>query len=340
MFRKFLIGSTIVAGTTIATGVAIEYNPTLRKKVISSQSCNRENLYFLLGNNFKRDYLQYNLCIGNWYVHNILKATDTDILVTIAPNLTHNIMLYIPSEKQTTELVNHCVDLRDVRNCAILTDELKTYLDENSCSQGEVNVNCLREYIKIPYRIINLDELRMKDGPLFELWKNDSDEYVMNELIKTQILGNRRYITLLHGKHLVKFLESLKDDELPRFADQITYRILPRELFLKIFKDPFYKLTSVSTNEYHRNKMQYQDGLNVNVESFNNNPNDTCCQGRIYFSNKETIGEFTYLCDGECYIRELTLPREAENIAVEKDKFGTNAVDLKPRRLYRDYLKE
>ena len=147
MFRRFVIGTAIVGGATVATGFTMEYHPTLRKSVASSKSNLPKKLYPILGNNFKREFLQEN---RNTYggVDDILLNTNHDTLVEIAPQLNFNIMKYLPLERHTPELVDHCVDIKDVSECSILTDKLKDYLIEHREKLKVVNVKCLKEFIK------------------------------------------------------------------------------------------------------------------------------------------------------------------------------------------------
>lgn len=64
----------------------------------------------------------------------------------------------------------------------------------------------------------------------------------------------------------------------------------------------FYKVTNERENHYG---FQYQDGLNLLTQPFNDDPSDFNCPGGFYFSNNECIHwNYSY----GIYIREITLP--------------------------------
>ena len=44
----------------------------------------------------------------------------------------------------------------------------------------------------------------------------------------------------------------------------------------------YYKITNASENHHG---FQYQDGLNELQEEFNDNPDDHCCAGGLYFTD-------------------------------------------------------
>ena len=53
----------------------------------------------------------------------------------------------------------------------------------------------------------------------------------------------------------------------------------------------YYKITNAKENHHG---FQYKDGLNILEEEFNDNPNDHCCAGGLYFSDVEHIFAFLH----------------------------------------------
>ena len=78
----------------------------------------------------------------------------------------------------------------------------------------------------------------------------------------------------------------------------------------------FFKITN--TNENHIG-FQYQDGLNILKEEFNDNPNKSCCAGGLHFTNAENIFKFL---DYGIYLRKITLPTDNPDFRVIKDSAG------------------
>ena len=283
MFRKLLIGSAIVGTAAVATGVAIEYQPDLRKRVVASQSQIPNLLFPVLGNNFKQEFLQHHVDITlkspenvnseqsleiNFkrefllqYINGILKSPvnlkfdqvlqnmnevlgssgctsfeglsksiNISTLLAIALNLDFNIMDFIPVEKQTPALVDHCVDIGLVGRCDILTDKLKEFLIKNTNAINYVTINCVREFIKVNDDINIFGSFTMRDR---QLWYYPGDEYVMNKASKEHLLNNPNDINILKGPHQIKFLESLQDNQLQQFKSCINYSSLPQDLKLK-----------------------------------------------------------------------------------------------------------
>lgn len=72
----------------------------------------------------------------------------------------------------------------------------------------------------------------------------------------------------------------------------------------------YYKITN--SNENHHG-FQYRDGLNILVEPFNDNPNESCCSGGFYFTDIENI--FRFLWFG-IYLREIELPTDDPDFKV------------------------
>ena len=64
----------------------------------------------------------------------------------------------------------------------------------------------------------------------------------------------------------------------------------------------YFKITNAPENHH---VFQYVDGLNVLKDKFNNNPNDSCCAGGLYFTDAENI--FKFLGYGS-YLRKVILP--------------------------------
>ena len=55
------------------------------------------------------------------------------------------------------------------------------------------------------------------------------------------------------------------------------------------FKIKYYKITNKEENHYG---YQYVDGLNILKEEFNDNQNDSCCEGGFYFTTLDFIHDF------------------------------------------------
>ena len=45
----------------------------------------------------------------------------------------------------------------------------------------------------------------------------------------------------------------------------------------------YFKITNAKENHHG---FQYVDGLNVLIEEFNDDPNDSCCAGGLYFTRR------------------------------------------------------
>ena len=76
----------------------------------------------------------------------------------------------------------------------------------------------------------------------------------------------------------------------------------------------YYKITNKKENHHG---FQYSDGLNILIDDFNNDPNQSCCKGGLYFTDAENIFEFL---DYGIYLREITLPTSDQNFCMVKDK--------------------
>ena len=89
----------------------------------------------------------------------------------------------------------------------------------------------------------------------------------------------------------------------------------------------YYKITN--KNENHHG-FQYVDGLNILTDDFNNDPNQSCCKGGLYFTDADNIFEFL---NYGIYLREITLPTLDPNFCMVKDnnKWRANMVILGKR---------
>ena len=91
----------------------------------------------------------------------------------------------------------------------------------------------------------------------------------------------------------------------------------------------YFKITNATENHHG---FQYSDGLNVLKEKFNDNPDDSCCAGGLYFTNVENI--FKFLNYG-IYLREIILPLENPDFRMIKDprgdKWRANMIILEKR---------
>ena len=89
----------------------------------------------------------------------------------------------------------------------------------------------------------------------------------------------------------------------------------------------YYKITNAEENHHG---FQYQDGLNILKEKFNDNPNDHCVPGGFYFTDVEHIFEF--ICYG-IYVREITLPLNdpAFKMVADENKYRANMIILGER---------
>ena len=78
----------------------------------------------------------------------------------------------------------------------------------------------------------------------------------------------------------------------------------------------YFKITNAEENH---NGFQYETGLNILKEEFNDNPNDSCCAGGLYFTDAANILNFM---NYGIYLREVTLPTENLDFRMIKDKEG------------------
>ena len=89
----------------------------------------------------------------------------------------------------------------------------------------------------------------------------------------------------------------------------------------------YYKITNAEENHHG---FQYQDGLNVLKEPFNENPKDHCCAGGLYFTDIKNIFEFL---NYGIYVREVRLPIDHPKFKMIKDenKYRANMIILGKR---------
>ena len=89
----------------------------------------------------------------------------------------------------------------------------------------------------------------------------------------------------------------------------------------------YYKITNAEENHHG---FQYKDGLNVLIEKFNENPEDHCCAGGLYFTDAKNIFKFM---EYGIYLREITLPVENPDFKMvrEKNKYRANMIILGKR---------
>ena len=74
----------------------------------------------------------------------------------------------------------------------------------------------------------------------------------------------------------------------------------------------YFKITNEKENHHG---FQYVDGLNVLLDDFNDDPNQSCCKGGFYFT--DAINIFKYLGYG-IYLREIILPVTNPNFRMVK----------------------
>jgi hypothetical protein len=70
----------------------------------------------------------------------------------------------------------------------------------------------------------------------------------------------------------------------------------------------YFKIFNETDNH---NGFQYVDGLNIDDNPYNDDPNKSCVKGGFYFSDAEHICEFLHFGD---YVREVTIPADAKMV--------------------------
>ncbi|AGC01597.1 ankyrin repeat protein [Acanthamoeba polyphaga moumouvirus] len=82
---------------------------------------------------------------------------------------------------------------------------------------------------------------------------------------------------------------------------------------------------------------QYKDGLNILKEEFNDNPDENCVPGRLYFCKPQDIHHYL---DYGIYLREIFLPTNNPDFKMVKnpsgDKYGANMIILGKRYFLSD----
>ena len=88
----------------------------------------------------------------------------------------------------------------------------------------------------------------------------------------------------------------------------------------------YFKLTNKKENH---NGFQFKTGLNTDILPFNDDPNDSCCKGGLYFSDEKHIYSFL---GNHYWIREVTLPENEKVIRDKRDKWRTHQLILSKRK--------
>jgi len=85
--------------------------------------------------------------------------------------------------------------------------------------------------------------------------------------------------------------------------------------------------------------LQYRTGLIVDPKPFNDNPNESCVEGGIYFTTKEYIHRFFWIGTN---LRQIKIPKNASVVLnLEGDKYRADKVILGEKRdleYYFDHL--
>ncbi len=88
----------------------------------------------------------------------------------------------------------------------------------------------------------------------------------------------------------------------------------------------YFKITNREENHYG---FQYKDGLNILKEKFNDDSQQSCCEGGFYFTTLEHIWKFYGY---GCWLREVFLPYADPNFKmiedVKNDKWRANMIIL------------
>lgn len=91
----------------------------------------------------------------------------------------------------------------------------------------------------------------------------------------------------------------------------------------------YFKITN--ENEHHYG-IKYKDGLINDIVPFNDNPNDSCCAGGIYFSDEKNI--LNFLSYGP-WIRQIEIPKDAQFVKDNKNlktKWRADKLFFYPRK--------
>jgi len=98
----------------------------------------------------------------------------------------------------------------------------------------------------------------------------------------------------------------------------------------------FWKVTN--SKEYHHG-LQYSTGLVIDPIPFNDNPNESCVEGGIYFTTKEYIHRFFWIGHN---LRPVKIPKDARVVLDPSgDKYRADKLVFKEKKdlgYYFDYL--
>jgi hypothetical protein len=79
----------------------------------------------------------------------------------------------------------------------------------------------------------------------------------------------------------------------------------------------------------NHNNFQFQNGLNIDSQKFNSNPNQECGSGGLYFSNENNILGFLHYGP---FIREVEVPENETNIVHFENKSRAKSLFLYPKK--------
>ena len=86
----------------------------------------------------------------------------------------------------------------------------------------------------------------------------------------------------------------------------------------------YYKVINKDRKHYNFQYKEY--GLHVLTDKFDNDPNNSCCRGGFYFTDKEHIKDFT---NYGIYIYEVTIPHDARIVKdLKGDKWRSDKIIL------------
>jgi hypothetical protein len=101
------------------------------------------------------------------------------------------------------------------------------------------------------------------------------------------------------------------------------------------YNQTYYKITNKREN--HRD-FQYKDGLNIDIIPFNDNPNESCVPGGLYFTSLEHIIEFF---NYGRWIREVKIPKDAKVIKdPDGNKWRADKIILGRKYSFEEYFEE
>jgi hypothetical protein len=79
----------------------------------------------------------------------------------------------------------------------------------------------------------------------------------------------------------------------------------------------------------NHNNFQFQNGLNIDSQEFNSDPDKKCVPGGLYFSNENNILDFLEYGD---FIREVEIPADETNILHLENKSRAKSLFLHPKK--------